>query len=101
MGQQLEEVLLPERDLLLVRREPGNQTDYHGLVIPETARQSDNIAGVILRSGPEAIYEPGTRVVMARGSGTSLMLVSEREELALIQSLDVLAIWPLETEVTA
>ena len=94
-----EDEIQPERDLMLVRREPGDVDEWKGLHIPESARPSQQIQGTVVSSGPHAPYGIGTRVVMYRGAGTVVALEEDKtEELAVIAPIDVqaLVVAPLE-----
>lgn len=94
---RFEEAVKPERDLMLVRREPGNDTEWNGLHLPASARKTSDIQGVVVAIGPESLYGVGTRVVMSRNSGTPIALLEgDAEELAIVSPIDILAILPDE-----
>lgn len=76
---------------MLVRREPGTEAEWHGLVLPESVRKTDHIVGVVVRGGPMAPYSEGQRVVMARTAGTGVAL-DGGDELAFVTEMDVLAL---------
>lgn len=90
---RFEEAVKPKRDLMLVRREPGNDAEWNGLHLPASARKASDIRGTILEVGLESLYEVGTQVIMSRNSGTTVALLEgNAEELAIVSPIDVLAI---------
>lgn len=88
-----DEMIRPERDLMLVLREPSDVSEWKGLHIPETVRPNSQLQGTVVSAGPQAPYAKGTRVVMYRGAGTVIGLEEEKqEELAIISPIDVQAL---------
>jgi hypothetical protein len=93
----LEDILDPERNLMLVRRESAGEGEWHGIAIPASVKRTDHILGTIVKAGPAAPLPPGTRVVMSRGAGTAVALLEGgAEEMAIISGGDVLALLPGE-----
>lgn len=94
---RFEEAVKPERDLMLVRREPGSDAEWNGLHLPASARRTSDIKGTVVAAGPESLYDAGTCIVMSRNSGTTIALMEgDAEELAIVSPIDVLAILPTE-----
>lgn len=97
---RIEDVLWPERDLMLVRREPGETAAYGGLILPDSVTEGEFVVAEVLRGGASAPYAEGQRVVTARRAGTGLA-IQEDQEIAIISPLDVLALLPSGDEVAA
>lgn len=98
----IEDVLEPEHDLMLVRRDSAGEAEWHGLALPSSVKKTDHVAGTVVKVGPQAILAPGTRVVMNRGAGTAVALLEGgAEEMALISSGDVLALLASPEEAAA
>lgn len=90
---KIEDVLQPEHDLMLVRRDSAGEAEWHGLALPSSVKKTDHVIGTIVKVGPQAVLDPETRVVMNRGAGTAVALLEGgAEEMALISNGDVLAL---------
>ena len=91
-------LLTPQHDVLLVRRDPGQEA-INGLFIPNSSQLGKAQTGVVEKAGPGGKYYEGKRIIFGLHAGIQPQMGGGGQEIVILRPSDVVGlVGPKESE---